>query len=127
MTVFITQNRSNLDFSMLLKFSPQHVFFYKRSIYPDESDVVMSDSVGKIKNLLERYHFNPSEDYIALVGDPVLIAACVSTAHAVAAGVPIKLLKFDRQANDYYEVILPNPFVRSPTQPVLNSVWRNNI
>lgn len=58
----------------------------------------LDESVDVIRQKLQG--FNPDEDHVLAVGDPVAIAATVMVASSMTGG-RVSVLKYDRQENDY--------------------------
>jgi len=122
MTVFVTQNHNKLDFTGLKKYSANIVYFYGRSLFPDEAEQSLLQAPERIRSVLFSYNFNPESDYLALVGDPILIAVCAAVMAVESRGSGINLLKFDRTNNTYFSARMPSPITKSPGVPFLGSL-----
>ncbi len=98
-TIYIIQDNGNYNFSSLLTITNNIVVVCSRD-YPvfGEAD----EHVSKIKDKLK--YFNPTQDYLVLVGDPVNIGLC--THEVLKRGKGVMLLKYDRQTKNYIPIKL---------------------
>lgn len=98
MTVFITQEVRGLNFQPARDYGPlKFVLDIQTQILFDSDPVVK-----QMTKVLEKY---TSNDYLLLVGDPVVIGIATALAADVTDGY-VKMLKWDRQEKEYYPVEL---------------------
>lgn len=73
-------------------------------LYPDDVDEAMPRLWAAARAKL--LDFNPGMDYLALVGSPMMIAACafILGARFALDPVRVRLLRYDRLENAYYIV-----------------------
>lgn len=61
-----------------------------------------NEHISKMRDKLK--YFNPAQDYLVLVGDPVNIGLCVH--EVLKKGKGVVLLKYDRQTKNYIPIKL---------------------
>lgn len=99
---FAVQHDGTKDFSAARKFgSVQPVL--KKGVYADDWEQRLPLVKAAIRKAL--CEFDQDKDYLILVGDPILIALCISTLMYLGVGC-VKCLKWDRESQDYYEITL---------------------
>jgi len=106
MTVYVLQKDADKDFSPAAKFGKlAYVFGENRQVYPDNATRQAEDMVELATKKLN--DFDAEKDFLLLNGDPVAIF--------IAGGVlgewwdQVKVLKWDRDHKDYYEVLINLP------------------
>ena len=98
-TIYIIQDSGDKNFSSLLTITENIVVVCNRDcpVFGD-ADEHIAKMVDKLK------YFNPSQDYLVLVGDPVNIGLC--THEVLKRGKGVVLLKYDRQTKNYIPIKL---------------------
>lgn len=76
-----------------------------KSLHPDDCDDRMPGIIARTRELLSG--FQPDRDYVALVGDPLIIAAVIAT--VAAQFHQFQVLKWDRIERAYYQVTIRIP------------------
>lgn len=99
--VLITMDDGRKDLSDLRRYGVPEVLF-RSSLYPDDADERLPHVVTAARKAL--HDFDWKTDSIALVGDPLLIAAIMAVASERLTTVPV--LKFDSQERQYYRVLI---------------------
>lgn len=101
--VFVTLKDSRQDQSDLLRYGTP-VALSNRTVYPDEADERAPRIMADMLHLMS--DFKPSEDYIALVGDPLLVAMAIAAVFRYPYREYARVLKWDSHERAYYAVIL---------------------
>lgn len=96
-TIYIIQDSGNHNFSSLLTITENIVVVCNRDC-PVFGDA--NEHISKMRDKLK--YFNPAQDYLVLVGDPINIGLCVHEVLSKEKGV--MLLKYDRQTKAYIPV-----------------------
>ena len=98
-TIYIIQDSGDKNFSGLLTMTENIVVVCNRDcpIFGDANE-----HITKMRDKLK--YFNPSQDYLVLVGDPVNIGLC--THEVLKRGKGVMLLKYDRQTKNYIPIKL---------------------
>lgn len=103
--VLVTSDNNHWDLSDLTRFGEVVKVAHTRAIYPDNVDE-MSAVLGRHAYDLARA-FNPVRDHIALVGDP--LACVIVTSQIFAMHLRVSVLKYDKQAQRYYQTWIRIP------------------
>jgi hypothetical protein len=98
-TIYIIQDSGQHNFSSLYTITENIVVICNRDcpLFGNEGE-----HIEGIKEKLK--YFNPAQDFLVLVGDPVNIALCVH--EVLQKGKGVVLLKYDRQAKTYIPIKL---------------------
>jgi hypothetical protein len=101
MVVFIIQDSGDKNFSSLLTITKNIVVVCNRDcpVFGDPTE-----HIKKIKHQLQ--YFNPAQDYLVMVGDPINIGLCIH--EVMMKGKEVILAKYDRQTQCYIPVKIPN-------------------
>lgn len=96
-TIFVTHEDPRLDYSPAYKFGEKMVAVFP----PGAGQVTLSPqtALGQIRRVLNAM---TREDYLVLVGDPVMIGLCTAVAAELIGKV--KLLRWDKRALAYFPV-----------------------
>ena len=98
-TIYITQDSGQHNFSSLFTITENIVVVCTRDC------PIFGNTGDHFKGLREKLqYFNPTQDFLVLVGDPVNIGLCVNEVLKKERGVTI--LKWDRQAKTYIPIKL---------------------
>lgn len=100
-TIHITQDSGQHNFSSLFTITENIVIVCTRDC-PIFGGI--TDHMKQIKEKLK--YFNPEQDMIVMVGDPINISLCVH--EVMMKGKEVTTLKWDRQTRFYVPVKIPN-------------------
>lgn len=99
--VFMPNDPRTFDVSDLRRFGIQVIPLAPyRSIFPDEAGMMEDRLISEMSLNLRRMKFNSKTDYMALVGDPLIIACAMLTLGKVLDSVV--LLRYDSQSRSYW-------------------------
>lgn len=103
MTVFVVQQPpAHISFIEATDFGELYYLLPKHQQITNDSKSVVNDLTHKLKK------FNPDKDYLLCYGDPAAIGiACAIISRFNEGHIP--LIKWDRQARQYYSVHIDIP------------------
>ncbi len=99
--VYVVQDSGRYSFSKAERFG-KLIPMLRRDVFPDDHEARVEAIRGIFKHMMK--DFNPAMDSLLLTGDPVAIALAVLVLSIHTLDIPV--LKYDREADDYYRVQL---------------------
>lgn len=101
--VMVVQNDGRFDLSEARRYGELVSIFDKRDLYPDNAN---DEIEAVMKTAYDALHaFDPEKDFLCLVGSPLYTAACCYVLGDMGKK-PVRLLRFDKLLDGYYEVKL---------------------
>jgi hypothetical protein len=101
-TVWVVQDSGRLDLSDASRYGALRTIF-TGELFPDNADERAAKAMEHAYHTLRQ--FQPEIDYLCLVGSPLYTAMCAYVLGDLAMA-PLRLLRFDRIEQRYYEVSL---------------------